>query len=432
MTNRAFAIFLLLIPAVTFAQTSTYSPYSAYGLGEIESTGFTRNHSMGDIKHGIISPFSVNIANAASYGFITEPTFDLGVSSNFLTLISEQTREKTNNTYFRSAVLGLPIVKNRWGMAFGLVPYSKMGYNIVNSVNDTVLGEVNYQYEGEGGIHRVFWGNAVDLLNDSIQQLSLGANASFLFGSLEKSRKAILDESTGAYNIKSKEIITVNDFYFDFGLLYYRKINDKLKASFGASYVLKTELKSEHIFLAESFVITSGANVIKDTIEIDTSTGNITVPQKFGFGAAIYIGEKWTVGIDYSIQNWSSFEIFGQPAGLARKDQLSLGTQLLIDQSSRDILKKTSYRLGLRYSNTHLQVNNVQLAEYGISFGVGLPIVKSDQRKKWVSSFNIGVEFGQRGKNEPGIVQEQYANLMIGFSFTPGKYDRWFVRQKID
>jgi len=51
----------------------------------------------------------------------------------------------------------------------------------------------------------------------------------------------------------------------------------------------------------------------------------------------------------------------------------------------RGFFNKIYYRLGGYYSDTYLRINNEQLSDYGITFGVGLPL------KAYKSSFNLGM-----------------------------------------
>ena len=87
------------------------------------------------------------------------------------------------------------------------------------------------------------------------------------------------------------------------------------------------------------------------------------------------------------------------------------------------------YRAGFRYQQTHININGDQIGEYGINFGVGIPLMKSSP----YSSVNIGFEVGERGKEATGLVREQYTALTVGVTLAPRPlYDRWFYKRKID
>jgi hypothetical protein len=81
-----------------------------------------------------------------------------------------------------------------------------------------------------------------------------------------------------------------------------------------------------------------------------------------------------------------------------------------------------AFRLGGHYQNSYLQIGNEQLKDYGISFGVGLPL----KNKK--SSFNLAFEAGRRGSLESNLLRENY--LFASFSLI--LYDFWFMKRKFD
>ena len=52
-----------------------------------------------------------------------------------------------------------------------------------------------------------------------------------------------------------------------------------------------------------------------------------------------------------------------------------------------------------------LAETNTDINEFGISFGVGLPVGKE------LSTFNLGFEIGKRGTIDSGLVKENYFNF---------------------
>jgi hypothetical protein len=66
--------------------------------------------------------------------------------------------------------------------------------------------------------------------------------------------------------------------------------------------------------------------------------------------------------------------------------------------------------------------NNRQITDFGITFGVGLPVYRSK------STINIAAEFGKKGTTEDNLVLEDYfrLNLMVNL------YDLWFIKRRFD
>lgn len=419
-----FSVLFRYLPA----QTTTNSPYSIYGLGELESPAFSSSLAMGGAKYSLAFPYSVNIANPASYGFLFLPTFDVGISSNFLFLSYNDSAQKVNNTYFKNLALSFPVSKRWWASSFGLVPYSKMGYNITARDSVSNFGAVDYSYRGSGGLNRFFIGNTFNVLKDSVQQFSVGANVSYLFGSLFKTSRVMPEASILAYNTKYQTIATIGDFLVDAGILFSRKVNNNWNVVAGGDYEFAGKLKASKIILAESYTGSGLSEEIKDTIALDTIIETVDVPWKMGGGLSFYYKNQWIFSADYSLQDWSQFTYFGKNAGLAKQQQFNFGIQYNYNEKERgNILKAMSYRAGFRYAESLLLVKNSQLKESGITFGIGIPM-----GEKTNGSLNLSFETGVRGENKNGLVGERFTNITIGFAFTPSYYDRWFLKPKFE
>jgi hypothetical protein len=413
------------------AQKTTSSPYSSYGLGDIESKGLAVSAALGDSKYSLFLPNNITIANPASYSWLETPTFEAGVASNFLSLTSSASAKQSgNSTYFRNMAIGIP-TKTFWAFTLGVVPYSKMGYDISTSDTISGFGQVNYSYEGAGGMSQGFFGNSFKLINDSANQFSVGINCSYLFGSLQKTSRVIPEGSLFAYNTRARTNTNASGIYLDAGILYRRKIFKKSYATAGFVYSPQQNLSSNIIYIAESYTGSSPLELVKDTVAFDTIGNKISIPQMLGGGLTFEINQKLNLSLEYSLQDWSSFEMLGKKQGLAKREQISLGIQYVYHTNKMlqdNLLKVIRYRAGFRYVNSYLSVNGEQLSEYGISFGLGIPMIQSRTK----TTFNLSAEAGKRGNTGNGLIKENFIRLMFGFSFTPGDWDEWFKVNKID
>jgi hypothetical protein len=68
-----------------------------------------------------------------------------------------------------------------------------------------------------------------------------------------------------------------------------------------------------------------------------------------------------------------------------------------------------------------LNLKNQAIKDFGITFGLSLPIGN-------FSKANIGVEIGKLGTKNAGLIEEKYTNIMLGFSLS----DIWFIKRKYD
>lgn len=428
--RKIFFIFLLssFCRAEAFSQTTTNSPYSIFGLGDLESPAFSPSVGMGRARYSLAFPYSINIANPASYGFLPLPTFDAGFTSNFIAHSYRDSIKKANSTYFKNFAFAFPVSKRWWASSFGLVPYSKMGYNITTKDSVNNFGTVTNTFLGSGGISRFFVGNSFNLLKDSIQQLSMGVNVSYLFGSLVRSSSVVPDASLSAFSTKVENTATIGDFFFDLGAIYSKKINISSAIALGADYELGKNMKATNTVLAATYTGSGLNEQIKDTIVADTLDGSVFLPSKIGAGISYFFNNQWLFAADFSLQDWSEFTFLEKNPGLAKHQELSVGIQYNYNAKEREnLLKMMWYRTGFRFANTSLLLKDQQVKEYGITFGVGIPI-----GEKTKGSFNLSMETGIRGENKNGLAREQFTNIIVGFSFTPSYYDRWFVKPKID
>ena len=107
----------------------------------------------------------------------------------------------------------------------------------------------------------------------------------------------------------------------------------------------------------------------------------------------------------------------------ARATSMHFGLEYLPDaEALRGYHKFISYRLGGYYSNSYLMVNDHQLKDYGITFGVGLPV------KTLKTSFNLAFTLGTRGTTEYNLVKENYGIL----TFNVTLHDLWFRKRRFD
>jgi len=497
------------------AQTSGVSPYSAYGLGDLSSPGFTPQLSMGQLALPIVDPANINVSNPATYGYLQYTIFDVGMASKFLSISTEQGSAEFTNSKARNIALAFPIVREKWGMSIGLLPVSNVGYELLDSEMLDSTSSVNYQYAGEGGLNRFYMGVGGKVWQKPKSILSAGVNFSYIFGSVEKVRKAIYPTDEGYYNTRTRESLRVKDLSYDLGLHYstilvedslqnkewlkkkkartklkldglngqlnllrfqldsvqprldslqkdsVQKIFDKFKSRsskskrkmsrlnnkwrkidllLGATYIFGSNLHAEVSLLTETFAYGTGeVEFPRDTIEfIDEERGTVFIPELISFGVGVKFNNKFTVGTELHLRDWrkysTTFDVEEtSKAKHLRSSRYSLGMEYypLGNHKKAERAKFFSamkYRMGFRYLESYLQLNDKQLSQYGISFGVGIPLLKAHSNS-WLS---IGGEVGERGTHKNDLLKEQYVNLYFGLTIAPLKRDKWFRKNKID
>jgi hypothetical protein len=408
---------LILLPLTICAQLST-SPYSHYGIGDLYRETFSQGFSMGNTSIGVRNPMFLNRQNPASYSAFDLTVFENGLDGNITNYQVDTFSQNTIYASFAYLGLGIPLIREKMGLSFGLTPFSTLGYNITNESQIENIGNVRRQFRGTGGINRAYIGTGVKLFKG----FSAGINASFLFGSMVRESQVFFDPNIVPFNTRATNEITVSDFLFDAGLQYKTKLSEKISLGIGAIYSPNTNLRSTRGITLLNFSSLGANGNIKDTITNLSESGNIFLPQNLGAGISLEFGDRWLWAADVSTRQWSNFESFGRPDSLNNSLNISTGLQFVPDRASLRYLQLINYRIGGRYSESYLFINNTQIPEYGITFGAGFPLRRSR------SMVNIGIELGRRGMLQNNLTKETYINASFGITVN----DRWFIKRRFD
>ncbi len=428
----AYLLAFCFLPSIfCFSQSLINSPYSRYGLGELQYSGFANNIPLGGISNALqndtTAPYFINASNPASHASIKLTVFDVGFRSSIKQLqTTGNSFTSTQNTLSYMA-LSFPVTK-WWGSGFGLLPFSNVGYKIYDKKEQDSIGTVNYAYEGTGGINQVYWGNGF-----RIKRVYIGVNISYLFGDMIFTSRDSFPYSTNSFNTKRTQTTRVRDLYYTFGAQYKMQFKKNWSVALGATGGLQSNINVTRTDMAYTYVNIYGIESAKDTpIKPIEVKDNITIPLSLGGGAVIKNGDKLLLGFDYSMQNWSVFNSFGQSGLLKNSERISVGLQYIPNKgagSKEPYFKKIYYRIGFRYTDTYLELKNTALKDYAITFGAGLPLRKVKVGETYSQSVvNIGFELGQRGTIENDLIREKYFNVFLSFTLN----DRWFIKRKYD
>ena len=165
---------------------------------------------------------------------------------------------------------------------------------------------------------------------------------------------------------------------------------------------------------------------IVDTLFNDE--GTVTVPMKYGFGIHVGKPNRWTLGLDASIQNWNSFEFFDEVNELKQSLSVNFGGEWTPDVVSPNFFKRVAYRGGAYYQSTALNVNGQPVNEMGVNFGFGIPIGRFNFVSRNFSRLNVGFGVGKRGSLDSNPLEELTFQLRLGFNLN----EIWFIQRRID
>ena len=391
-------VLLLAFGGVVKAQKAG-SPYSSLGIGLLHGSSLTYSSNMGGLGLSNGNSWILNNVNPAMLPVNTFTTFDLGMSIESRNLSNGTDSRRNTSGNLAYLAMGFPIKSGKWTMSVGLMPYSSVNYKI-QTVGQVIGKESDalYQYTGEGGINRVYLASGWKIF----KQLYFGIRASYLFGSIiDESYIDVFDTTELGLN---KAFLTTDyyeetrfsDFVFEPGLLFVQKLNETSTISIGAVYELKAKVNTYRTERLQSSE-TPDFPIFSDTL-VNESKYLTTLPQKLGIGISYNQAFKWTFGADFYIQNWSVYKNYrGTNDHLNDSYKIIVGGEYLPDyQSVNSYLKRVTYQMGFSYEKTPFYPKNTTIEDFGINFGVSLPVGRA-------SVFNIGFNYGQMGTTDNGF-----------------------------
>jgi len=423
---RKIKLYLLLAITVlsmnTIAQTGINSPYSRYGLGQLNDKNLNAAYmGMGGLSIAIHDPTALNPANPASYGSLDSASFlfEIGVAGNLTTLKTTALSESGYDATLSYIYAGFPITR-WWKSGIGIMPYSKIGYNIETLTEVENFSDVVQLFNGEGGLNQVFWGNGFNVSKN----LRVGVDITYLFGQSSRSSMVYYPDSVFIFGTKVESKIRGGGFIFDYGIQYDININKTTQATIGVTYANNFNLNATRSYLSKTLTGGFGDEVesVKDTIEyITDKKGTMVIPQRFGIGFAVKKEDRWLIGVDFEWQDWEEFAVYGIPDTLINSFHVTLGGEFMPKHTNiSSLFKRMTYRGGIRYNQSYLDFGGTRINEFGISFGVGFPMRKSK------TGLELGVEFGKRGTTKNSLIQENFINMSLGISIQ----EHWFHKRR--
>jgi hypothetical protein len=436
---------LLSLTLVATAQNAPKdnSPYSRYGLGTILPTDFAALQSMGGISAGYSNPFQLNITNPASLASLEYTAFETGGYAKYSTLTNDGETAANWSGNISHFALGFPfknILNKRTelkrspytgGMAFGLLPYSLVGYDVESTSTLPDFGDVTYKYLGKGGTYQAFVSSAV-----KYKGFSLGGHLGYLFGNMTNEQSVYFNDLDYAFSNVFRDEYSLNGLMWRLGAQYELIIgalpDDDTKTSsersrlsvgiYGNSANTLDITATSIAARTNSFYNGSNLDTILSSVEEE---GQMRMPMELGVGVTFYKLLNYKFGADFKMSRWSQYDNPLKQDILADSWRLSVGGEYIPNaRSYNSYLKQVRYRAGLYYGADPRIVDNQQLSTMGATVGIGLPL----KLPRGLPSFiNLGFEVGQL--SAPDLLEENYFKINVGFTLND---NMWFYKQKFN
>ncbi|MFN0727938.1 hypothetical protein [Polaribacter gochangensis] len=427
MLKKIFYIFLLFISLKATAQRTNSSPYSFFGIGQQYSSQTVEQASMGGVGIAFNNVYHLNFLNPAANAYLRFATYSIGINVNDLTIKDFSGSQNSTSSTLSYINIGFPVGKSA-GVSFGLKPNTSVGYSLLNIVND-VNGDAfeATRFYGSGGTNRIYGAYGISITKN----FSVGLEGEYVFGKTENN---ILYQRVNAQlGTKNHEVTTIRGTGVKLGMHYIKELDNKLMLNIGAAFKLENSLNTSGTENLYSLAITSSTvEVPKDTLYSASINSKIVNPMKTGLGVGLGKENKWYAGVEYEFQEALDLQgsiLTNSSYKYNNSSRVSIGGFYLPkDNSISSYWDRVTYRAGVRFENTGLLVNGTstsgnftEIKDFGISFGLGLPL-------RSLSNLNLGIEYGQKGSTINNLIQENYFNFKLSLSLN----DSWFVKKRID
>ena len=401
---------MLLVTTCSFADNGSNSPYSRYGVGLLSDQSLGINRQMGGLGYGLRSHSYINILNPASFAQADTLTmlFEAGFSMQNVNFKEGDRQINAKNASFDYVAVQFRIRKNL-GMSAGFLPYSTVGYSFSNVSNNGTNEVSTNIYSGTGGIYQPYIG----LGWQPVKWLSVGVMGSYIYGDI--THQVGIDFANSTDRSKSYGV-SLKTYKVDFGMQYATKLDSKNEIVLGATYSLGHDMNAD-------------AQIVEATAD-STSTKNIDggfkLPHTYGFGFTYTYNERFKIGADYTLQQWSTSSFFGIDKGVDRS-KISIGAEYAPGRLSSNIFKMITYRAGAYYAQPYTELNGKKgCEEYGVSAGLSLPFLNNNNRNSH-ATLHLSGQFIHMEPKSAGMIAENYFRINLGITFN----ESWFMKLKV-
>ncbi len=419
---------LFLTGNISHAQNTdamgTFTPYSVFGVGDINKAGTAFNKAMGGVGIAVRDNRVINILNPAAFSERDTLTFmlDFGVDQKNLIVSGKNSKTGYNVFNMHHLVMSFPLYKKS-AFAFGVTPYSSVGYKFEESEKDPALvnqlGEVRYQRYGTGGINRAFFGVSQQLFN----RISIGLEGIYYFGSIDR-YSDILFLSNPAYRaINTGTDYVISSITGKAGIQFKANFSKETEVTAGATWLFGTNLSGD--FTKFSFATNSAG--VKDTVYYNVANNTqMEIPSELGAGISVKKRDKWLIAADYIRQNWSNVKFAATP-GIdfltSLSNRFNFGFEYTPNRYDiRYYFKRVTYRGGAYYEQSYMKIGGRQVNSFGITAGLTLPVFGLN------NGVGISMDLGQRGSLQNYMVRERYLMFNVSISLC----DRWFYKYRYE
>lgn len=436
--HRSLAIvgFLFLCSLQIKSQKTAVSPYSQYGLGDLQWISNGRSFGLGGMTIGQYNPLFFNADNPSSLSAIELTTFDFALNTSLYNLSNAQnpTGIRNYSTNFSHLKLAIPIYRGQT-IAFGYMPYTFIGYDIRTlETNQDPLPNVLYRFNGSGGFNQAFFAFGSKLFKG----FSLGVSLRYFFGDKER-LNIVIPDMANSLNTRRNSVIRLDGLLYNTGITYQLRLAEQKELIIAGTFSPSIQITSQYKDFIYSF---SGGDFGSpvDTFERSTSEAEVTYPMQWG-GALTYQQYSsnhtipvFTAGAELRYIQGSDLILPVEGSTWQNTYRYAAGVSILPRfffrgwERSTKYINRLEYRIGAFYETGIVNIQNQDISQLGMTFGLSLPLRIRGLAPGEVkyNHINVGMVAGRRGTSTGNLIQEN----IIRFHFGVTLNDKWFIKYK--
>jgi hypothetical protein len=348
-----------------------------------------------------VDSVNLNQMNYALWTHIQRTTFTLNVGYQGLESKSPDNTIGSLDGSFQGGFLAIPIAKKKLSIGFGIIPKSINNQGFV--IRDAGIGARAIQtIQSKGTLSEVQLVGAWSPIPD----FSLGFFAYYILGKIR-------DNTTIDYlDVSYADIRVNNEYHFygngpSFGVSGFLRLTPRLTIGARAKIPTKITVYSQQ----ESI---SAQKTVEEYQEV-------TFPLNLTVGLAWQPFERFVIGGDIDYIDWKTGYLFNGLPLSYMNNNFRVGAGVEFKPSKRRLASygnRINYRAGVFFGQMNFLANNEPVNEYGLSFGLGLPISRSFSR------LDIAFQAGKRGDIEINGLSEMFFRL----NFSVSASELWFIR----
>lgn len=403
MKQKLFSlIFLLALYSAPQLFAGSGSPYSRYGVGELNMFMSTRSEGMGGTGLALLTDGYINLSNPAALAHIGRTRLAADFQYNGYAMNNGTQSAFLSSGNFQNFTVAFPLYHpDNITFSIGLSPFSKIAYSIADHRSS---GSYSYieGYDGSGGLTDGQFALSISPVNN----LFLGASTHYIFGTL-RSRHTLEFTNTSYYSSESDRIINADGFAFTVGGIYTGidkafGFSDKKNLNLAATFFTGGSLTADNL-TTESYITQKDTSV--------QASGTMKIPFGIGFGAAYLLNDRIILTGDLQYNNWSNYTEFGiHPAELKNSTRVGVGAEFMRPHNAASsYLDDVTYRIGAYFNASQLQINGTAINEYFLTAGVSYPI-------SLAAKLDIGLDYGIRGTTNSGLLRENILRMTFSLS----------------